>query len=158
VPSPTPRSWGAILDLKGGTVVAVDGDNKPALVANTVGLGKTLLSAYPLENYLANQPAAFDKPETTYRIYQAFRDWSGVRPLFRSDQPSVEVCALSGGTHGYLVVTNHGSVAQRVTILAASPLHSVNRMTPQGEVPFEIAGAEFKVDIGAYEGEVFEWK
>jgi endo-1,4-beta-mannosidase len=157
-PSATPRSWGAILEVKGGTIIAVDQDNRPALVANTVGSGKTLLSAYPLENYLANLPAAFDKPENTYRIYEAFREWSRVKPLFRSDQPSVEVCALSGGTRGYVVVTNHGSEAQSVTILAASPLHSVTRITPQGAMPLQIAGATFKVDIGAYEGEVFEWK
>jgi hypothetical protein len=157
-PSATPRSWGAILEVKGGTIIAVDQDNRPALIANTVGSGKTLLSAYPLENYLANLPAAFDKPENTYRIYEAFREWSRVKPLFRSDQPSVEVCALSGGTRGYVVVTNHGSEAQSVTILAASPLHSVTRITLQGAVPLQIAGATFKVDIGAYEGEVFEWK
>jgi len=158
VPSATPRSWGAILEVKGGTIIAVDQDNRPALVANTVGSGKTLLSAYPLENYLANLPAAFDKPETTHRLYAAFREWSGVKPLFRSDHPSVEVCALSGGTHGYVVATNHGSAPQSVTITAAGPLHSVARITPQGTMPIQIDGATFKVDIAAYEGEVFEWK
>ena len=111
-----------------------------------------------MENYLANLPAAFDKPENTYRIYQAFREWSGVKPLFHSNQPSVEVCALSGGTHGYVVVTNHGSAPQNVTITATSPLHSVTRITPQGAMQLQIAGATFKVDMGAYEGEVFEWK
>ena len=59
VPSATPRSWGSILEVKGGTVIAVDQDNRPALVANTVGSGKTLLSAYPLENYLANAAGGF---------------------------------------------------------------------------------------------------
>ena len=138
VPSATPRSWGAILEVKGGTVIAVDQDGRPALVTNTVGWGKTLLSAYPLENYLANLPAAFDKPESTYRIYEAFRQWSGVKTLFHSDQPSVEVCALSGGTHGYAVVTNHGSERQSVTITAANALHSVTRITPQGLTPSKL--------------------
>jgi endo-1,4-beta-mannosidase len=158
VSSATPRSWGAILELKGGTVIAVDQDGRPALVANTVGSGKTLLSAYPLENYLANLPAAFDKPESTYRIYEAFRQWSGVKTLFRSDQPSVEVGALSGGTYGYAVITNHSSEAQNVTITPAGLLHSINRITPQGAMPLPITGATFKVDIGAYEGAVVEWK
>ncbi len=81
-----------------------------------------------------------------------------MKPLFRSDQPSVEVCALSGGTHGYVVVTNHSSERQSVTITAAGPLHSVTRITAQGTTPLQIAGATFKVDIGAYEGEVFEWQ
>jgi len=158
VPSATARSWGAILDVKGGTIIAVDQDNKPALVANTMGLGKTLLSAYPLENYLANLPAAFDKPENTYRIYKAFAEWSGVKPLFRSNQPSVEVCALSGGTHGYVVVTNHGSGSQSVTITAAGSLHAITRISQHGAAPIQISGATFKIEIGAYEGEVFEWK
>ena len=158
VPSATPRSWGAILEVKGGTVIAVDQDNRPALVANSVGSGKTLFCAYPLENYLANLPAAFDKPENTHRIYEAFREWSGVKPLFRSDRPSVEVSALSAGTHGYVVVTNHSSTSETVTITAAKSLRSVARITPQGATQVQISGATFKIDIGAYEGEVLEWK
>lgn len=158
VPSATPRSWGAILEVKGGTVIAVDQDNRPALVANTLGSGKTLLSAYPLENYLANLPAAFDKPENTHRIYEAFREWSGVKPLFRSDHPSVEVCALSGGTHGYVVLTNHGSASETVTITAAGALHSVARITTQAATQIQVTGSSFKVDMGAYEGAVLEWK
>jgi hypothetical protein len=110
-----------------------------------------------LENYLATLPAAFDKPESTYRIYKAFADWSGVRPLFRSDQPSVEVCALSGGTHGYVVVTNHGPGPQSVIVTAAGALHSVSRISQNEKVPLQVSGSTFKVDIGAYEGEVFEW-
>ncbi len=158
VPSATPHSWGSILEVKGGAVIAVDQDNRPALVANTVGSGKTLLSAYPLENYLANLPAAFDKPENTHRIYEAFREWSGLKPLFRSDQPSVEVCALSGGTRGYVVITNHGSVPDTVTITAAGILHSVARITSQGPTQIQVSGSDFKIDIGAYEGAVLEWK
>ena len=158
VPAATPRSWGALLALKGGTVIAVDQDNRPALVANRVGSGKTLLSAYPLENYLASAPAAFDKPEGTHRFYQALREWSGIQPLFRSDQPSVEVSALNGKIGGYAVVTNHSAVRQSVTVTASTPLHSVARIRPQGTTQIEVAGPTFKIDIGAYEGAIFEWK
>jgi hypothetical protein len=158
VPAATPRSWGALLALKGGTVIAVDQDNRPALVANSVGSGKTLLSAYPLENYLASAPAAFDKPEGTHRFYQALREWSGIQPLFRSDQPSVEVSALNGKIGGYAVVTNHSAVRQSVTVTASTPLHSVARIRPQGTTQIEVAGPTFKIDIGAYEGAIFEWK
>src|SRR5271157_2218456 len=158
VPGGSPRSWGAVLEVKGGTVIAVDQDNRPALVANTVGSGKTLLSAYPLENYLANLPAAFDKPESTHRIYQAFREWSGIKPLFYSDQPSVEAAALSGKAGGYVIVTNHSGEPQKVTVTSATPLHSVARVTAQGSSAINVAGSSFKVDIGAYEGAVFAWK
>lgn len=157
-PAADPRSWGSILEARGGTVIAVDQDNRPALVANSVGSGKTLLSAYPLEHYLASLPAAFDRPDSTFRIYEAFRQWAGIKPLFRSDQPSVEVCSLNGATHGYIVVTNHGPAPQSVTIRAARTLHSVAQVTSQGTAPIQISGAAFKVDMGAYEGKVFEWK
>jgi endo-1,4-beta-mannosidase len=158
VPTETQRSWGAVLEVKGGTVIAVDQDNRPALVANTLGTGKTLLSAYPLESYLATVPAVFDKPENTHRIYEAFREWARVQPLFRSDQPSVEVSALSGGTRGYAVVTNHGAEPQNVLVTASVPLHVVTRITAGGTTKLQVAGATFKVDIGAYEGLVFEWQ
>ena len=158
VPAASPRSWGAILATRGGTVVAVDQDSRPALVANTFGAGKTLLCAYPLEHYLASTPSAFDKPEATFRIYQAFREWSGVKPLFHSDQPSVEVSALSGKAGGYAVVTNHSGSRQSVTVTASVTVHSVTRITSQATATVELSGSTFKVDIGPYEGAVFAWK
>jgi hypothetical protein len=158
VPTSSPRSWGAILSVKSGTVIAVDQDGRPALVANTVGSGKTLLSAYPLENYIAGVPAAFEKSEGTHRIYQAFREWSGIKPLFHSDQPSVEVCALSRKTGGYAVVTNHSGASQHVMVTASAALHSITRITPRGATQVDVDGSTFRVDMEAYEGAVFEWK
>jgi hypothetical protein len=103
-------------------------------------------------------PAAFDKPEATYRIYQAFREWSGVKPSFHSDQPSVEVSALSGKAGGYAVITNHSASRQTITITASVALHSVARITPQGPTQVEVTDSTFKADIGPYEGAVFGWK
>ncbi|MGH9760962.1 MAG: beta-galactosidase, partial [Blastocatellia bacterium] len=66
-----PRHWGAILEVQDGTVIAVDQDGRPALVANALGSGKTLLCAYPIESYLAVTPGVFDGSENTHRIYEA---------------------------------------------------------------------------------------
>ena len=154
----SPRSWGALLAVKGGTVIAVDQDNRPALVANTVDSGKTLLCAYPIESYLASVNSAFDKPENTDRLYAAFRVWAGVKPLFHSNQPSVEATALSGKAGGYVIVTNHSADRQSVSITSSLPIQSVTRITPEGTAPVEVANSVFKVDIGAYEGAVFAWK
>jgi endo-1,4-beta-mannosidase len=158
VPNPGPRSWGSILEVKGGTVIAVDQDGRAALVANKIGTGHTLLSAYPIETYLANTPAVFDKPEPSYRIYQAFREWAGVSPRFYADQPSVEVLSLSGGSRGYVVVTNHSATTQTVAITSSQPLHSISRVTSQGNKQLEVSKTSFKVDLSAYDGAVFEWK
>ncbi len=157
VANPGPRSWGSILDIRGGTVVAVDQDGRPALVANRLGSGKTLLSAYPIEDYLANSPAVFDKPELTYRIYQAFQEASGAKPLFHTDQPSVEVTSLNGLSRGYAIVTNHSGEKKTVTVTASQPLHSVSRITAQGRAQSELSKSSFRVDLGAYEGAIFEW-
>ncbi len=72
--------WPVTLDLAGGTVLAVDGAGRPALVSNSYGRGKTLVSAYPLESYLAVQPAAFEAPENTHLLYRALVEWAGIRP------------------------------------------------------------------------------
>ena len=96
VPSATIQSWGVLLEVSTRKVIGVDQDGHPALVTNTVGQGKTLLCAYPIEHYLAAVPAAFDMSENTQAIYEAFRDWAGVKPAFRSDHKEVEVSSLNG--------------------------------------------------------------
>jgi hypothetical protein len=157
-PSSGPRSWGSLLTVAGGTVIAVDQDNRPALVSHTLGSGKTMLSAYPLEHYLANQPAVFDKTENTHRIYQAFMDWAGVKPLFRTDQPSVEVAALKGDHRGYAVLVNHGSEARNVTVSTSLPIHSVQRVSSTGFVPLKFEASAWTMEVGPYEGVVIAWR
>ena len=102
-------------------MIAVDQDGHPALVTNTLGAGKTLLSAYPLEHYLAACPAVFDKPEDTHRIYAAFRDWAGVKPAFTVDRPEVEAASLAGDRRGYVVLVNHSPEEQTVTLTSGDP-------------------------------------
>ena len=158
VPTQTPESWGTLLEVTTGKVIAVDQDGHPALVANTLGRGKTLLSAYPLEHYLANVPAVFDQPENTHRIYEAFRDWAGLRPAFRVDQPSVEVSALSGDHRGYVVLVNHGADSQKVTVFTSAGARSISRITPEGAKPLQMEGSSWKMELGPYEGAIVEWK
>jgi hypothetical protein len=157
VPTQTIESWGALLEVTTGKVIAVDQENRPALVTNEFGRGKTLLSAYPLEHYLANSSAVFDQPENTHLIYQAFRDWTGVKPAFSADQPSVEVSALNGDRRGYAVLVNHSAVAQNVT-LSSPGVHSIARMAPEGVTPIQIQGSSWKIEIGPYDGAIVEWK
>jgi hypothetical protein len=70
----------------------------------------------------------------------------------------VEVSTLSGGARGYAVVTNHGPESQSVLVTASVPLHVVTRITAGGTAKVQVVGTTFKVDIGAYEGLVFEWQ
>jgi len=154
----SPRQWAATLEARGGTVIAVDQDGRPALVANRLGKGATLLCAYPLETYLASLPAAFDKEENTYRIYRALGEWAGVKLRFRSDQFSVEAVSLDAPDHGYLVVVNHSGKSRQATMTSALPLKSLQRLTPNGEQPVSLQGTRWKLDLQPYEAAVFEWK
>lgn len=150
--------WGALLAIRGGTVIAVDQLGRPALVANSYGSGEVLLSAYPLESYLASTPAVFDQPEATHRIYQALRNWAGLSATFQSNNPSVEIETLNGDKHGYAVLTNHSPLAQEVNMEAASFVHSMSVILPDGTEPVAHDGATWKLRIEAYGGMVLEWK
>jgi hypothetical protein len=158
VPAANSRYWGSLLDVKGGQIIAVDQDGRPALVANTLGLGKTLLSAYPLEAYLASMPSAFEKAEDTQRIYEAFRNWTGVKPLFQSNEPSVEVSSLNGDHRGYVVVVNHAAQLRTVTISSTLPMHSINRIQADGQKPIQLSGTRWNMDMAPYEAAILEWK
>jgi hypothetical protein len=157
VPSANARFWGVMLDVKAGRVVAVDQDGRPALVTHTLGSGRTLLSAYPLESYLASVPSVFDGPERTHLLYQAFRDSSGVKPLFRTDQPSVEAMALKGAGRGYAILVNHSPRRQKVTVTTTLPIQSLRQITPDGAHALELQGATWQADIDPYDGVVVEW-
>jgi endo-1,4-beta-mannosidase len=157
VPGSGSKYWGSMLEVKGGKVIAVDQDGRPALVANTLGRGKTLVGAYPLEAYIAGTPSAFEKPEATYRIYRAFRDWAGVKPLFQTDQPSVEVSALKGEHRGYAVVVNHSAQSHHVAVTGTIPMHSLRKILPEGPQSLPLDRSTWKIDLAPYEGAVVEW-
>jgi endo-1,4-beta-mannosidase len=158
VPDATQRSWGAILSVKDGTVIAVDQDNHPALVAHQLGSGKTLLSAYPLEHYLATMPAVFDKAEDSYRIYQALFSVAGKKPLFHSDQPMVEISALQGDHRGYAVLVNHGAALKKVVVSTRLSLRSSHKVGDDDSGSLQVDGSTWRIDLGPYEAAVVEWK
>ncbi|HTZ32636.1 MAG TPA: hypothetical protein VMH31_09275 [Methylomirabilota bacterium] len=158
VPSASIQSWGVILEVSTGKVIAVDQNGRPALVTNAVGAGKTLLSAYPIEHYLAGIPAVFDQPESTHRIYEAFREWTGIKPAFRADLPEVEVSVLTAGNRGYIIVVNHSAQPQDPTISSRIPITALSLITPDGVKSQEFHDSKAKLHLNAFEGAILEWK
>jgi len=158
VPSQNIQSWGVILEMAGGKVIAVDQDGRPALVTNNIGTGKTLLCAYPIEHYLAGVPAVFDQAENTHAIYEAFREWAGVKPAFRSDRPEVELSDLQGDHRGYLVMVNHTAKPQDAKIMAAVPLRSLEGVSPEGTNPIPVRDSSAVIHLEPYDGKILEWK
>jgi beta-galactosidase len=152
------RYWPATLDVTTGTVIAVDGYGRPALVANTCGRGKTLLGAYPLESYLAVQPAAFEGPESTHLLYRALAEWAGIQPMFSTDVPGVEAAGLTASRRGYAVLANHGPEPKQVTIVSNLSLKEVNRIISHGRQPLSLQDRAWRMEIPAYDGAIVEWK
>lgn len=158
VPTPAARYWGTGLEVSGGEVIATDQEGRPALVANRLGKGKTLLSAYPLEAYLGNQPIAFENGETNYRLYRALREWSGVKPLVATDQPSVEVAALNGRRRGYFVLANHDSKPHSTRISTELAVRVLEQLSVNGQAPVRRDADGWVVELPAYDGAVLEWR
>lgn len=163
LPSAATDSWGIILQVSSGKVIAVDQDNRPALVINNLGSGKTLLSAYPIEHYLATVPSAFDKPADSYRIYAAFREWVGVKPNFHVDHPAVEISALEGSRRGYVVLVNHSAATQNVTVSSSISIASARQVDPDGLKNLTVkhssaSNSSWTMQLDAFQAAVVEWQ
>jgi endo-1,4-beta-mannosidase len=152
-----PRQWAAVLENRGGTVIATDQDGRPALIRHTYGAGKVLVCAYPLESYLATLPSAFEKTEETFRLYQALWNWSGIKPLLSTNNPEVEVSGLAGERRGYAVLVNHSARPQEVTVTAKFTVRSVQQVKPDGVSPVPVDGDKWSVRVEPYDGTVVEW-
>jgi endo-1,4-beta-mannosidase len=152
-----PRNWPATVDLKGGQVIAIDQDGRPALVANQYGKGKTLLCTYPVESYLAQASAAFEGQQNLYKVYQAFRLWVGVEALFTTDHPMVEVSALVGEKRGYAVFANHGPHALDVKVSSRLALKSIRQVNPSGFQEKKFNHQDFEISLDGFNGAILEW-
>lgn len=157
VPGNDAKYWGTGLELGTGEVIAVDQRGRPALVANTLGAGKTLLSAYPLEAYLGNTAAAFEDAPTSYRLFRALREWSGVAPLVSTDQPSVEAAALGGADKGYIILTNHSGDAHHTLISTTLPVRALEQLTVEGSTVLHPDSGGWSIDLPPYDGAILAW-
>lgn len=158
VPGNEMKYWGTGLEVTSGQVVAVDQQGRPALVTHTVGKGKTVLSAYPLEAYLGNTPQAFEGAgDEAQRLYAAIRDWSGVEPRVRTDQPDVEASALEANGRGYVVLVNHSATARHARLITPQPLGALRQLDAKGGAPVACTRDACGVDVPAWDGVVLEW-
>lgn len=152
------KHWPAVLEIHAGQVAASDQNGHPAIVTNRYGKGKTVLCAYPLESYLACKPSAFEGIENTHKLYEAITQWADIQPFFRTNNPSVEVAALSGNGRGYAVLANHRGETCQVRIIGRQALKSAIEIKDQGKFPLNVQGTGWEMQIQGYGGAVVEWK
>ncbi len=103
-------------------------------------------------------PAVFDKPEETYRIYAAFRDWTGIHPTFRVDQPAVEIVELAGNRRGYVILINHSAMPHNVTVSTTLPVAAVRRVDPDALKNLTLQNSSWSMQIDPYQAAVVEWQ
>ncbi len=152
------RSWPALLAVDGGRVVGVDGAGRPALVANELGKGKTLVCAYPIESYLAKTPSAFEGDESTHRLYRAFADWLGAKPPFETSDPSAEVAVLSGAGRGYAVIANHSARDLDLTVTSSIPVLALELVGPARRGGLAKVPGGWKLALAAHDGAILSWR
>ncbi len=158
VPGTEMKYWGTGLEVTSGQVVAVDQAGHPALVVHTLGAGKTILSAYPLEAYLGNTLEAFEHGTTdAERLYAAIRDWAHIEPAVRTDQPDVEASVLGTPGRGYIVLVNHSDQARRTQLVTQLPIRVLRKLDADRASPVACTPGACGVDVPPYDGVVLEW-
>jgi hypothetical protein len=111
-----------------------------------------VLSAFPLESWLATTPSAFDlkefrsAPQLVDRLHRAVRELGPKLP-FDVTAPEVEATALDAH---HLVLVNHGPESRHVEVHTS--VSTLERLTPTGKEPV----AHFTVDLAAWDGAILE--
>lgn len=101
--SPSARSYLPV-EVADATVVARDGQGRPALVSKRIGDGSTLLCTYPIEHFAALTPGA--NPEDTWRLYSALAELAGVARPVRVADPRVLVASVPAGDQHVTIAAN----------------------------------------------------
>ncbi len=153
-----PRQWAATLDVHDAEVIAIDQRDAPVLLAHRYGRGHTLVSAYPLENYLGLTASAFEGEESSHLIYRGFGEWAGITPFFSTDHPSVEVGSLIGEWGGYAILANHQPQKRTVKVTARSNFDSAALLAADGKRPLQMQGRTWQLEIQGYGAAIIEWR
>ncbi len=133
-------------------VIAVDGEDRPAILVNSIGRGKVVFSTYPLEYYLANTHNIYKK-DRTYRIYKSLSQMARIMPPFYSDNPFVELGTIRymDGTKFLLWVINHdwervtGSIQTNLNIGKVNDFETGDSIPFNGLIPFDLEKKQVKV-------------
>ena len=135
-------------------VIAVDDNNRPALLLNEIGEGKVIFSTYPLEHYSSTLIDGSAR-QPLYKFYSAICAAKGIRPPLMKDNKNVELGILlnnSGIIHAYAI--NHSWDEEEITIYSMKKIKSCIQMDFEGEVILE--ENSFRFSMGSKEVKLFE--
>lgn len=116
------------VEVGSARVVAVDGQNRPALLVHELGAGRVVFCAYPLEHYAVAVPEAHGadgRSEGRDRylpvaLYQALGRLAGIETPFANDNRFVETVPVQVGADRCLLwLINHAWVEAAGTVTPA---------------------------------------
>ncbi len=133
-------------------VLAIDGEDRPAILLNSIGKGKVIFSAYPFEYYLANTPEVYKK-DKTFRFYKSLSKMAEIIPDFNTENPFVElgVVKYREGMKFLLWIINHdwerttGSIETDLDISGVTDLETGKSIPFKECIPFNLEKKEVKV-------------
>ena len=133
-------------------VIAVDREERPAILLNSIGKGSVIFSTYPLEYYLANTREVYKK-DKTYRIYRSLCKMAGIIPKFDSPNPYIELGTIKykRKTRFLLWIINHnwermdGFIQTDLDIRRVTELETGKSIYPKDHIPFDLESKEVKI-------------
>lgn len=120
------------VDATEAEVIALDADNRPALLMNKIGKGRVIFSTYPLEYYVAmSKNGSQSQPLNT--LYGAICAARGIDPPLKMNNSNVEMGILKNGSKSiYAFLVNHSWNEEKLTIRTKNKINDI-QMTLSGE-------------------------
>ncbi len=91
------------------------------------------------------------------RLYQSLKSLAKIESLYSINNPSLELCWLTGNRRDYVIVTNHSAGAIRSFVNASVP-GKANYLSPEGVLSLTTDGQGFNIELAGYSGCIYEWK
>ncbi len=147
---------GVRLKLEGARVIAQDQDGNPAFVNYQNEHGRTALCAYPLEMNLGITPNAFENGSQYEKIYQALKQWAGIRSAYAVENAQVEAGVLGSERRNYVILVNHSGAIQVGNVTAAGGSDRVTLLSPKGRQTIKTKAGGWEYQLDRFSGAVFE--
>lgn len=142
------------VEVTDAEIIAIDHNNRPALLMNKVGDGKIIFSTYPLEYYCSSISNG-SQIQPLHQIYNAICTAKGIKPPLRKDNKNIELGILenkAGALYAYLI--NHSWNEESVTIYTDRKINRIQQIIFRGGIDLE--DRSFTLKLGSKKVELFE--
>ncbi len=116
-------------------VIAVDNDNRPALLMNEIGKGRVIFSTYPLEYYVATSKNG-SQTQPLHNLYGAICAAKGIDPPLKMNNTNVEMGILKNENKSiYAFLINHSWNEEKITIRTNNKINYIQMVLSGENIP-----------------------